>query len=426
MSDIQNSGSLIHWSAAILFFFAVAHTFSVKRFRALATAFPKRSPIGILLYLLSEVELVFGVYAILFIAFISIVFSKEFALSYLSKVSFGEPLFVLTIMLIAATHPVLRVARILILGVSRLLPLHSSVAFYATTLSVGPLLGSFITEPAAMTVTALLLKESYYDRVHSKRFLYSTLGLLFVNISTGGTLTPFAAPPVLMVASKFGWDLTFMFTHFGYKTIAAVLLSTMLVTRLNLRELKEVSTGSLEDHHPSPIWVIIVTLAFLAGTVVNAHHPIVLVALLALFLGFGRIFEKFMGSLKLKEAAMVSFFLAGLAVLGAAQGWWVGGLITNAGPTLLFFGSTALTAVVDNAALTYLGSQVPGLSELSKYLLVAGSVAGGGLTVIANAPNPVGYEILSSRFGPSGVSPLMLFLWALPPTIIAMLCYVML
>ena len=58
----------------------------------------------------------------------------------------------------------------------------------------------------------------------------------------------------------------------------------------------------------------------------------------------------------------------------------------------LFFGAAALTAITDNAALTYLGSLVEDISDQSKYSLVAGAVAGGGLTVIANAPNPAGFK----------------------------------
>ena len=83
----------------------------------------------------------------------------------------------------------------------------------------------------------------------------------------------------------------------------------------------------------------------------------------------------------------------------------------------LFFGATILTAVNDNAAITYLASLVPGFSDHLRYAVVAGAVVGGGLTVIANAPNPAGQSILS-RFFPDGVSPLGLLLGALAPTVI--------
>lgn len=423
MAEYQSLGGFLKYSAALLFFFSVAHTFSVKRFRLLATSFPKRSPIGVLLFLLSEVELVFGAYALVFLALISLVSSKEMARHYLSSVSFVEPFFVFVVMTLSATNPVTRFARLALLQVSRRLPFHSSVSFYVTTLVLGPLLGSFITEPAAMTVTALLLRESFYERGYSSRFLYSTLGLLFVNVSIGGTLTHFAAPPVLMVASKWQWNTGFMFFHFGFRTLIAILLSTALVVRLNLDEIKAVGSAGFEDRQPMPAMIFGVNAVFLFAVILSAHHPIALFTLLCFFLAFARVFEREVGALKLKEAGMVAFFLSGLAVLGSAQGWWLEGLLSHVGSFSLFIGATALTAIIDNAALTYLGSQVTSLSEPSRYLLVAGAVAGGGLTVIANAPNPIGHEILADRFGEDGVSPLRLFLWALPPTLIAMVCY---
>ena len=74
-------------------------------------------------------------------------------------------------------------------------------------MTIAPILGSFITEPAAMTIGALLLAKKIYKHKPKATFAYATLGLLFVNVSVGGTLTHFAAPPVLMVASTWSWDM---------------------------------------------------------------------------------------------------------------------------------------------------------------------------------------------------------------------------
>lgn len=73
--------------------------------------------------------------------------------------------------------------------------------------------------------------------------------------------------------------------------------------------------------------------------------------------------------------------------------------------------------------MTYLGSLVDGLSDEFKYALAAGAISGGGLTVIANAPNPAGYSILSKNFENNVVSPLYLFLAALAPTVVAIIFY---
>ena len=90
-----------------------------------------------------------------------------------------------------------------------------------------PLLGSFITEPAGMTLAALILTDCLFSRGISARLKYATLGVLFVNISIGGTLTPFAAPPVLTVAGKWGWDINYMMAAFGWKAAIAVIVNAL-------------------------------------------------------------------------------------------------------------------------------------------------------------------------------------------------------
>jgi Na+/H+ antiporter NhaD/arsenite permease-like protein len=122
---------------------------------------------------------------------------------------------------------------------------------------------------------------------------------------------------------------------------------------------------------------------------------------------------------------MVGFFLAGLVIHGGVQGWWIAPIIQNLSDQALMLGATILTGFNDNAAITYLASQVDGISFTAKHAVVAGAVTGGGLTVIANAPNPAGQSILS-RFFKDGVSPLYLFLAALVPTIVVYLCFVFL
>jgi predicted cation transporter len=113
-------------------------------------------------------------------------------------------------------------------------------------------------------------------------------------------------------------------------------------------------------------------------------------------------------------------------VLGGKQQWWLQPIVSSLEPTALFFGATALTAITDNAALTYLGSLIEGISDTSKYMLVAGAVAGGGLTVIANAPNPAGAALLKLGFNDGSIGAGGLFLGALLPTSVAIVCFLLL
>lgn len=376
---------------------------------------------------LAEVEVVFGLWALVFIASYLIIAGPTESISYLDKLNYTEPAFVFVIMCIAATRPVILLATQIIQFFAKLLPFQEKMSFYLSALIIGPLLGSFITEPATMTVTALILLESFYKSQVSLRFKYATMGLLFVNVSIGGTLTHFAAPPVLMVATKWNWGTLYMLEHFGYKSVLAIIISTALYAYHFRKEL----TGYIkvqkhkDDYHIPKWWKIFAHVIFLFLVVYTAHHPKVFIGIFCFFLGFAKITEKYQDSLKIKTAFLVAFFLAGLVTLGSMQAWWLQPLLSKMGDLTLFIGATALTAITDNAALTYLGSLVD-LSDSSKYALVAGAVCGGGLTVIANAPNPAGFGILKDTFGADGINPIRLFIYALVPTIISVLCLLML
>ena len=411
--------------ATVLFALAVLHTFSVKRFAHWAHQYPRGSIQENLLHFLAETEVVFGLWAAaLFAGIVVLKGSVHDAVVYIESLNYTEPKFVLVVMVVAATRPVVKMAESLISGIARLLPMQEAMAFYVAALVVGPLLGSFITEPAAMTLLALVLKRRYFDQNISLKLAYATLGLLFVNVSIGGTLTHFAAPPVLMVAAKWEWDTMFMLTHFGWRAALSCLTATSIVTflfREELRGLKVVENRS----GAVPVWLTILHLGFLAAVVGFAHHPDVFFGVFMLFLGLVSATREYQDQLKLKEGLLVGFFLAGLVTLGSLQAYWLKPLISSLSGHALFYGTTGLTALTDNAALTYLGSLVDGISADLKYALVAGAVTGGGLTVIANAPNPAGVGILQSAkvFGVEGISPLRLLLGALLPTLVAIVFF---
>ncbi len=415
----------VEYVATILFGLAILHTFCVKRFAKLAHHYPEGSVGENLFHFLAETEVVFGVWAAaLFFVIATMKTSVAAAVAYIESLNYTEPKFVLVVMVVAATRPIVNLAETIILSIARLLPLRETVSFYVTALSVGALFGSFITEPAAMTLLALLLKRRYFDKDISKSLAYATIGLLFVNVSIGGTLTHFAAPPVLMVAGKWQWGTWHMISNFGWRAVASCLCSTTIMTLIFWKQLNAVEIDKTEQQSV-PGWLTALHLAFLASVVAFAHHPDVFFGIFMLFLGLVTATQEYQDSLKLKEGLLVGFFLAGLVTLGSLQEYWLKPLISSMTGAKLYFGATALTAITDNAALTYLGSLVEGISAELKYALVAGAVTGGGLTVIANAPNPAGAGILQSSkaFGDTGISPMGLFLGALPPTAIAIVFF---
>lgn len=420
MTTAMPSDQMIQYTGAALFAVAVLHTFSTKFFDHLSHTNPRHAG---MFHLLGEVEVVFGFWAMVLVLFIAATADLNTAIAYLEGQNLTEPLFVFVILVMAGTRPILYLAKRLVDWIAALLPLPAPVAYYITCLTLVPLLGSFITEPAAMTLAALILRDRFYTQGISKRLKYVTLGILLVNVSIGGVLTPYAAPPVLMVAATWGWDLGFMLSMFGWKAALAVSINAIGAAMLFHKELSALSAPpEVQQKQGMPMVVIAIHLLFLAGVVYFNHHPVVFFGLFLFFLGFTEAYSKHQDPLMLREGLLVAFFLAGLVILGSVQKWWLQPLLAGMDANILFFGATALTAITDNAALTYLGSLVEGISDTAKYALVAGAVAGGGLTVIANAPNPAGFAILKGSFDEESISPLGLLAAALPPTIVAMLC----
>ncbi len=411
MTDIQ----LI---AAILFGCALVHTFATKTFDKLADRYPRHAGLW---HFFAEVEVVFGLWALALIVAIAIVMGGANAIAYAETRTYTEPMFVFVIMVVAASRPVLEAIRALVSAVARLVPLRTAVVHIWLCLALVPLIGSFITEPAAMTLAALMLGPLIFrqDQGMPEWLKYAALGVLFVNVSIGGTLTSFAAPPVLMVATTWNWDSAFMASTFGWKAAIAVTVNATAVTLLLRAHIRDADPNAAPAAKVPPL-VSAIHLAFLSAVVLFAHHPVIFMGLFMFFIGFTKAYPQSQSPLILKEGLLVGFFLAGLVVLGGMQQWWLQPIVSSLEPTALFLGATALTAITDNAALTYLGSLIEGMSDQSKYMLMAGAVAGGGLTVIANAPNPAGVALLRAGFASESIGLGGLLLGALPPTLCAM------
>lgn len=415
---------MIHIIGAALFGVALLHTFGAKYFEVLAHRHPKHAG---LLHLLGEVEVVFGFWAFVLIATMAVVAGPSQAMDYVESRHYTEPLFVFVVMVVAASRPVLEAVRQLLGALARYIPIRTPVVLVWLGLAAVPLMGSLITEPAAMTLAALMLAPQIFRPGIPERLKYVALGVLFVNVSVGGTLTSFAAPPVLMVATTWNWNSAFMASTLGWKAAVAVVINATGIVALLRPHITDTSAATKAlAGTPVPWFVSLIHLIFLGGVVALAHHPVLFIGLFLFFLGYTQAYVRFQSPLILKEGLLVGFFLAGLVVLGGMQQWWLQPIVSSLEPTALFFGATALTAITDNAALTYLGSLIEGISDTSKYMLVAGAVAGGGLTVIANAPNPAGAALLKLGFNDGSIGAGGLFLGALLPTSVAIVCFLLL
>lgn len=410
--------------AAVLFAVALVHTFAAKLFERLSHRYPRHAG---LFHLLGEVEIVFGFWAIVLVFAMAMVSGGQEALAYAESRQYTEPLFVFVVMVVAASKPILQVVAAIVKLISKFLPVRSSLATAWLGLAAVPLFGSAVTEPAAMTIAALMLAPQVFRQDIPERVKYLALGVLFVNVSIGGTLTSFAAPPVLMVASTWNWDSAHMLANFGWKASIAVVVNATIAVFLLRNHLHDLPVEvRARPEAQVPKILVLVHLLFLAGVVSLAHHPVAFLGLFLMFLGVTQAYERHQNPLIVKEALLVAFFLAGLVVLGGLQQWWLQPIVTSMSPKVLFWGATVLTAFTDNAALTYLGSLIVGISAEAKYSLVAGAVAGGGLTVIANAPNPAGVALLRKGFEDESIGAGELLVGAIIPTLIAMTAFTLL
>ncbi len=532
--------------ATLIFLCAIIHTFLTSKFLSIAHRWREehdrkkkagevdRDSVHIgagLLHFLGEVEAIFGLWAVVLGIAITIFYDWSIVIYYIGqKVDYKEPMFVVVIMALASSRPILKLSELLMWKIANLIG-GMLAAWWLTILTIGPLMGSFITEPAAMTISAYLLAGKFFDLRPSEKFQFATIGLLFVNISVGGTLTHFAAPPVLMVAGPWDWSLGFMIGNFGWKAAVGIMaangvyfyifkeemaelqkqyavvrskreiqrryimrkqlefelegmehlvddevgyisafddhcehIKTEIKTRtlkefsketvdqsdieealdqrfedIKKHELKKTLPGLLPENERPPYrdpdwdqredwvpkWIMLVHVLFIVWTVINAHHPALFIGGFLFFLGFAQVTAFFQNRIDLKPPLLVGFFLAGLVIHGGLQAWWIAPVLGSLSEIPLMLGATCLTAFNDNAAITYLSTLVPGFTENLKYAVVAGAVTGGGLTVIANAPNPAGQSILK-RYFRHGVTPALLLKAALIPTIIMGLCFMLL
>lgn len=455
--------------ATVIFFLAIVHTFLAGKFRDLAHKFEHDHHEKIqqegrtgehkpydkaiddvsfkseICHFLGEVEAIFGIWLIPLFAGIIVFFDWGTVAGFIdTKVHYTEPMFVVVIMSIASTRPVLKFAEAC-LRVLANLGKCTPAAWWLSILTVAPVLGSFITEPAAMTIAAIMLGTQFYRYEPPERFKYGTLGLLFVNISVGGTLTHFAAPPVLMVAGRWEWGIAHMIGNFGWKAVIGIIISTIIYYVIFKKDFAELNRRAAEARaageevkrwsdrdDPIPVAITITHLLFLAWTVFNLHHPALFIGGFLFFLAFAQATAHHQNEVNIKGPLLVGFFLAGLVTHGVLQSWWIAPVLSSLGDFPLFVGATVLTAFNDNAAITFLAAQVPAfdphmatdldLMARLQYAVVAGAVTGGGLTVIANAPNPAGQSILQKYFK-GGVSPLGLATWALIPTLVMAVCF---
>jgi hypothetical protein len=479
-----------------MFFCAIVHTFLSSKFLSKAhrweheqaekirhgLANPQSVHYGAeLFHFPGEVEVIFGLWAIALIVAIIGFHDWTTFVDYIStQVNFTEALFVVVIMTLAGTRPVLKVSELAMQKIADLLG-GSLTAWWFTIFTLVPLLGSLITEPAAMTISAMLLSRfgwkavlgilvanGLYFAVFRKELvsLQHDFALQALKDKTQTELLKRRdqEAEIDRIGPEANQELGFRLAverrldqiveHVKARLEAEYLPGLMKpgadqdlvreafekrLEEIKLRRIRRDMPGLLpagerppfidpdwaRRDDPVPAWIIAVHVVFMVWTIASAHYPELFVPGLLFFLGFAQVTPPFQNRINLKPPLLVGFFLGGLVAHGGVQGWWIEPVLGNLAEVPLMLCATILTAVNDNAAITFLSTLVPGFTDGFKYAVVAGAVAGGGLTVIANAPNPAGLSILKKHFE-NGVSPAGLFNAAIIPTAVLWLFFLVL
>lgn len=524
--------------ATLIFFLAIVHTMMASWFQKTAHHFETRhrekilsgkvpkdsqSVAAGLLHLIGEVEVVFGLWGLVLGIAIYFYYDWHTFVGYLEDLGYREALFILVIMTIASSRPILKLFEMVMWQIVKAFK-GSLSAWWFTILLISAPLSSLITGPAAMTICAFLLAEKFYSLNPSNRLKYASVALLFINVSIGGGLTNFASPPILMVAGVWNWNNSFMLSTFGLPILISVLIPTILyyvlfrkdfealkgayesyryekyiqhrfisekelenlfsglehnvdlrigfsseinaysdILKENIKTLakSKLSAEELEQYDINkaidekfetikleelrrtipgllpaserpqyldpkwdsredavPLWIILAHVGFMIWTIFSAHEPVLFLGGFMFYLGFYQVTGFYQNRLDLRPALLVAFFIAGIVIHGTLQAWWIAPVLAHLPELGLNITAIVLTAFNDNAAITYLATLVNDFPDTLKYAIVSGAITGGGLTVIANSPNPIGQSVLKKYFD-NGISAVGLAQYAIGPTVIA-------
>ncbi|MEZ5315595.1 MAG: putative Na+/H+ antiporter [Chlamydiales bacterium] len=419
--------------STMIFFLAILHTFLTpallsysRKIAKLKDIYPQKWNLyhflSEVLYLLSEVEVVFGLW--LFPLLIAFTWLKGWdeTLHYLNTRQYTHAIYITVILVVIGSRPIITFAENILESIARL-GKDSPAAWWWSILTISPLIGALIKEPAAMALSAILLSKKFYPYGPSRNFSYATLGLLFANISVGGMLTSFSSRALFIVANKWDWSWSYMFTRFGWKGMLGIFISTSLYYLFFRHEFKSRRFPKIlvplkkKETRSTPLWITLIHLCFLVLIVITGEITLIFLGIFLLFLGFWKATTFYQTPLHLQSAVLVGFFFASLIIHGELQSWWIIPLMQN----LNYFGamgvSFLLSAFMDNAVISYITLELPKYDDLKHYLVIVGAMSAGSLTVIANAPNPVGHALLRGSFN-GKISFFFLFLGGVMPALI--------
>ncbi len=373
----------------------------------------------------SKVEIVFVLWAVPLFFWFLYTEGYRVTMAYFNSRNYNSAMFIVVIFLLLESRPIVYFAERLLSSIARI-GKTSPKSWWWTLMIATPLLTFLLKESGAMIIGATLLVRHFYAFSPSSRFAYATLGLLFSNISIGGLSSSISSRAMFVILPSLKWGHKFVFQYFAWKATLAILVSTTVCYLIFRKEFDTFPTTVLNRDFKGervPWWIICIHIILVWIVVWSRYTPLFIVAILLFYIGFQRFTIFYQSPLNIPKACLVGLFYAGMVIFGDLQEWWVLGIMHGMSDFGYMISSYMLSIFLDNALVNYLVHNLPVATDCYLYLVITGCMAAGGLTLLANMPNIIGYLLLRPAFRDSSISQGKLFLAALGPSFISLIVF---
>lgn len=375
--------------------------------------------------LIGRIELVFILWSIpLFFLFIYTE-GYRITMAYFNTRNYTFALFIMIMWILLGSKPISYLAEHTFAKIASI-GRQSPKSWWLTVMFVAPLSTSFLKETGAIIIATTLLAKYFYDLSPSSKFAYATMGLLFSNISVGGLLTASSSRSLSMVYPVLRWSHSEVIINFGWKALLAICISTLTYYYIFRKEFKNFPNKVayiVKSNRKIPVWMICSHILFLYTLIHFRSIPILMGGVLILFLFFHRLTIFYQRKIDLLKIGFLGLFFLGMSFLGGLQEWWILSLIKKMSDFGYMLTSYMLSIFLDNVLVNLMMHDVPMVTDCYLYLIISGCVAAGGLTLISNTPNIVGYSALRPFFQTPSFSFWKLFVSSLFPSIVAFLIF---
>lgn len=375
--------------------------------------------------LMSTIELVFLLWSVPLFFWFLYTEGYKGTMAYLNTRNYTFSMFIIVMWLLLGSKPIsyaVEHAFAKIANIGR----QSPKSWWLTVMFVAPLSTIFLRETGAIIIATTLLAKYFYDLSPSTRFSYATMGLLFSNVSIGGLLTTSSSRSLSMILRTLRWDNYEVMTHFGWKALLAICLSTTVYYYLFRREFHHFPRKIehiINAGRKIPIWIICVHIAMAFAAMRFRSAPVLMGGVCIFYVFFHRLTVFYQNKIDFWKVCCLGVFFIGMSFVGGLQEWWILKLVKNSSDFGYMWAAYILSIFLDNVLVNLMMHDLPVVTDCYLYLVVAGCMSAGGLTLIANTPNIVSFATLRPFFQKPSFSFWKLFLASLFPSVLALMLF---